>query len=329
MRSAKNLQYMQQHNSDCPQAFFESVLEQIESKRCVLRFDYDGNKETIFKDGALLSNKALKDKSVATNGGTDSCVLDDHAAFGNTDFVFTRPMFLQEDEPIRRLPDKFHVPFSPTLAERSWLSFNDWADYRGGGKQRDEYLGNLWKNTATADTKKSFLCDFFMGDDIPKAITLKSFEAAKTAVLLFQDSAAPEGFDVQKATEFLTNIRRLGSRGGWFDKNNILQLPLEQLRLNEKQVAYLQSEKSAAFVKTAVDTTLDSLLKLGELKVPRFISLDGAAIPTDGKVIQLKSSETLPDRLRFERDGNPVASETILVPRDSRLPTSQTYPDRC
>ncbi len=333
-RSAKNLHYLREQNADCPKSLLGELTGIVKRKKCALVFDYFSHEEDvdrrIAESGHLSSNLALRDSGESTSGGsTGTCVVDDDKEFGNVDFVFTRPLFYDSDTPIRYIREKFYLPGDHLIAGQiAWLSFTDWADFKGGGKPQDEYVGNSWRRDDVADVKKSFICDFYVGKDIPEAIALKTFETIKTAILLAADDTV-SGFNIENAMQFLDNIAHAGYRRGRLREDNKLEKPLAALELNDRQKEFLltRSDAKDAFIKKAVESTLIIMRDHAEIKVPRFVALDGAALPkiTDdenGKEIilatQFKAEAEQADRIVFDDSKRPVKCRTETVPADTR-----------
>jgi len=334
MRSHKNLEYMHEANADCPNALLGELMERIDNKHCTLLFEYshDTKLEHIIQDGNLLSNAALLKRDSKISGGTSTCVVDDDKSFGNTDFVFTHPLFNDAGAPIDHIRTRFYVPGDRLLSnEYAWPSFRDWSD------ARDLYLGNKTFGDDVPDSQKSHVCDFFMGGDIQEAIALKTFEAIKTAIFLHPGNESPEGFDTVAASEFLTRIKniRFPAYYGNLSNYNKLGVPLASLELTDKQKAFLlkRSPERNALIQEAVDATLNSMRDLAEVKVPRFISLDGAASVTheypNGNdadpvmVVTELSNETPTAKLEFTTNRQ-IEYRHQQVPADTRQYAAST-----
>jgi len=191
-----------------------------------------------------------------------------------------------------------------------------------------------------ADARKSFVCDFYQDREIPEAIAFKIYEALKTAILLNTDEHAPHGFDEAKASQFLDNIAKTPYRTGRMLNDNTLAQPLDSLRLSDAQRNFLidRSEARNTIVHKAIECTLATLREHAEIKVPRFISLDGAALPAfvrgrpEGpfcQVTQFKSESSESPPLAFDDSAIPVRRDTTIVepnPRCSQRPQGFTCP---
>ena len=292
-RSARNLRYLEQQNADCPHALLETMNRAMSGLQCTSFFYHtEDHTADIAKHGMLHSNAQLRASSANMRGMTKE---SDEGYFGNTDFLFTTPIF-HDGSPLSS-PGKYsrrvYIPADKCItSELAWLSFRDWADAEEMHPKRDYYTGNLWYDERCSAARQAFTTDFFMGSDIPKAMALKAYEALKTAIVVYKKDDAYEGFDTEMAQKFLTALGTKRFRNAVSNVNNLEQ-PLEETRFTEAQAHFLDTpgELRDKMVQMAVKGTLETMADRAELKIPRGISLDGCAIPNypeEGTITHLK-----------------------------------------
>lgn len=334
-RSRKNIAWLAEFNADCPDTLLLALTQKIIRKDCTLAFElWDINSEAdkIIKGGKLLSNQALRDSGVEVSGGTAGSIVDDEKEFGNNDFLFTRPIFHDPEASVPARQRYFYIPADDKLlGEYACLGFKDWANM-----MQDDYLQNtqyVRDDTSRDQYLGSPAHDFFVGkSDISQAIAYKIFETLKTAMLLNPDDSAPEGFNVAGAQEFIRKLAHPVYRRSTLCNDNTLKEPLNHFSLNAAQTAFLNNPNHPlrdALIEAATEATLKSIAEHAELKVPRFMSLDGASLlrHEEGsvKLCHLTSDEGAPNARRYHlahpKDSKALGAEdTVIhtVPPDAR-----------
>jgi hypothetical protein len=308
---------------------------------CTLRFAFNkDHEETILSAGRLSSNKALREGGNNFAGGTSSAQGNDEMEFGNTGFVFTNPFFHPPGQPrdVYRGNECYMPGTHLVRGGDAWLSFHDWLDYLGRTHDYEPYLGNERANPASHPARRSVACDFYYGDDIPEAVALKTFEALKTVILMNRDDSE-HGFDLDKASGILG---RMGRARDMFPNGNGLDVPVESLELSEPQLRFLveKSPERDALVAAAVNGVILTMHKQAEMKVPGFISLDGAAMTHEDynfdtreytrAVIHCTSQPNTTPEVNVHFGNGPSETKHHAVPKDPRdhtLPQIQTCPD--
>lgn len=324
IRSACNLRYLTEKNADCPRTLMHELTETMASKKCTTVFRYSKeDTDKIIAGGLIKSNARLRKEGIDTSDGlTAACAVDDHQKFSNTDFIFTTPQFHDANEAIIGKGDRFYVPARKVIeSEAAWLSFMDWSQ----SYDRDRYAGNFYRNPSTDPATQSILSDFFIGQDIPKAMAVKAFQALKTAILINADTEQPSGFDYENTKKFLKNLTSSAYRRGRLEKEgNTLDKPLYAFTLTPKQTEFLTHRSPArdALVKDAVTATLSAMSEYAELKVPNSLSLEGGAVlrfnsaDDPGTYTHFARDKNIPPTLIFKEDNE--KHETHIIPKDPR-----------
>ncbi len=284
-RSARNLRILQQQHDDYPNTLRAELEQAMARTQCTALFAHDtDHTDSIIKQGQLLSNAQLLKNGIDPGGMTASCVINDEKMFGNTDFVFTSPQFHEPGAALTPRGGRLFVPAAKVVAsEQAWLSFSDWADIASSsGKGQDKYTGSRRGAGNELPPEKSFVTDFYMGDDITKAMAVKTFEAMKAAIVLHPDPAQPEAFNREAALKFLDNLAIPGYRRGALGNHNTLEKPLSGYTLTEAQLKLLtgRSELRGTLLQKATAATLSTMAEYAELKIPNHLSLEGGAMPS-------------------------------------------------
>lgn len=318
-RSQKNLDYLAENNSDCPDLLHLRLTEAVSRKQLTIKhsvWDISIDPQDIVKSGALLSNLELKRRNVKVRGGTAGSSVNDDEEFGNTHFLFTYPVFHDPGEALPSGERHFYIPPDEGLIENStWLSFRDWASMT-----KDNYLGNKQRERGRADEDTrlhSVAYDFFVGKkDISQAVAYKTFEALKTAIMLYRDESHPLGFNEEKASHFLQYLMSDRYRNGALGNDNTLERPLKYYHLSEVQQEFLADNDNPVaqkMIRQALASTLHTMSKEAELKVPHSLSLDGAAIGDT----RLGSDEARPHPRHYSR--REEGQQIIITPESMKF----------
>lgn len=274
-RSARNIEYLRKQEHDCPDALFEELTNAIKARPYSLRFDHSADDtDSIREYGKILSNRALQEAKIANDrGGTGMSVGIDESYFANRDFVFTWADFTDSSNTPRVENSTFILPKTNLIeTHQAWMSLQDWADY--SSNTTDPHIGNHMTSEKAPLERRSYVADFYYGEDIYKAIALKTFEAIKTFILINANESAI-GFDYDKTKDLLGYIAK---RKPMCPNGNGLENAISDYALNEKQLAFINTPscERGELIQTALERMLVSVRRNAELKVPGYVSLPEA-----------------------------------------------------
>ncbi|MCE2926692.1 MAG: hypothetical protein LW823_03475 [Rickettsiales bacterium] len=325
-RSERNLEFIRGQNADCPFTLIQELSEKIRKMPITLYHqtsihptaDYHS---PILEAGEILSNMALKEKGVVFESRTDVNGPHDSQNFGNTDFVFTRPIF---GAPSHRIGGTYFPASDTILNDYAWLSFDDWLNTDIQQYNDSRYTGNK----VTHEKELCFLYDFFQGkNDIAQAVAYKTYETIKTAMLIYKDENARYGFDEEKVGQYIDDFAS-HFRGHIVHASNRLTKPLSEYTISDKQRAFLEDADNAernTLIQAALNSTLEAVSQLAEVKVPHSIPLDGGAclyketFHGGWELARFTSDPSKPHPLEF-KDAYP---EHNIIVRPSHYPIAQ------